>query len=71
MAHFPMNPQRSEIAMKVSSILIQYDKEKLEAIRRCLKDEAELQTELTGRLQTLYEKHVPEEVRQGIENREG
>ncbi|MEA5026015.1 hypothetical protein DesLBE_3961 [Desulfitobacterium sp. LBE] len=57
--------------MKVSSILIQYDKEKLEAIRRCLKDEAELQTELTGRLQTLYEKHVPEEVRQGIENREG
>lgn len=57
--------------MKKSTIQIQYDKEKLEAIRRCLKDEAKLEIELTAFLQTLYEKHVPEEVRMGVESREG
>ncbi|WP_173361736.1 DUF6103 family protein [Desulfitobacterium hafniense] len=57
--------------MKTSTIQIQYDKEKLEAIRHCLKDEVKLEIELTAFLQTLYEKHVPEEVREGIESQEG
>ncbi len=56
--------------MRTSTIRLQYDTGKLDAIRCCLKDESELQTELNAWFQALYEKHVPEEVRRDIENRE-
>jgi hypothetical protein len=54
--------------MKTSTIQIGYSTEKLDSIRCYLKDEAELQTELTALLQTLYEKHVPKEVQERIES---
>lgn len=56
--------------MKESTIQIQYDAEKLHAIRQYMKEETELQTELDTLLQTLYEKHVPAPVREYIESQD-
>lgn len=56
--------------MKTSIIQLQYDTGKLDAIRCCLRDERELQSELIAWLQTLYEKYVPEEVCRDIEKRQ-
>ena len=53
--------------MKTSTIQIQYSAQRLDAILSYMKDGAELQTELAVLLQTLYEKHVPKEVREHIE----
>lgn len=57
--------------MKKSTIPIQYDAKKLHAIRQHIKNEAELQDGLDALIQTLYEKHVPAEVREKIESRKG
>lgn len=56
--------------MKKSSIQFQYDTEKLRAIHQYMKDETELQAELDTFLQTLYEEHVPDPVREYIESRD-
>lgn len=57
--------------MKVSTIQIQYDTEKLCVLRKYMKNEAELEAGLESFLQNLYEKHVPAEVRETIDrNRE-
>lgn len=55
--------------MKVSTIQIQYDTEKLCVLRKYMKDERELETGLEALLQTLYEKHVPAEVRETIDQK--
>lgn len=56
--------------MKNSTIQIQYDDEKLRAIRQYMNDEEELQDGLEALLQMLYEKYVPADVRECIESRE-
>ncbi len=55
--------------MKVSTIQIQYDTEKLCVLRKYMKDEAELEAGLESFLQTLYEKYVPAEVRETIDRK--
>jgi len=55
--------------MKVSTIQIQYDTEKLCVLRKYMKDEAELKAGLESFLQNLYEKHVPTEVRDTVDRK--
>lgn len=55
--------------MKLSTIHIRYDAEKLRILREYMKDEAALPTELEFQLQALYEQHVPAEVRETIDRR--
>lgn len=55
--------------MKLSTIHIQYDAEKLCVLQKYLKDEAVLPAELESQLQALYEQHVPAEVRESIDRR--
>lgn len=55
--------------MKLSTIHIRYDAEKLRVLRQYIKDEAELQADLESLLQALYETHVPAEVRENIDGR--
>lgn len=55
--------------MKLSIIQIQYDAEKLSVLQKYMKDEAALPAELESQLQSLYEQHVPVEVREAIERR--
>lgn len=52
--------------MKVSTVQIRYDSEKLRTLRKHM-NEAELRTGLEALLQALYEKHVPAEVRETID----
>jgi hypothetical protein len=56
--------------MKKTTVKISFEAEKLHAIHRYMKDEAELQAELDALLQALYEKHVPTPVREYIESRD-
>ena len=54
--------------MKKANITISYDEEKLNAIRVHLEmKNLDLDTELTGVLNTLFNKHVPSSVRNYIE----
>lgn len=53
--------------METSTIRIQYDSEKLRMLKRYTRDEAGLPTVLEAYLQTLYERHVPAEVRKSID----
>ena len=55
--------------IKESSILIFYAAEKLEALQQYMKDEAEMQASLQAQLQTLYEIHVPAEIRENIDRK--
>lgn len=55
--------------MKLSTIYIQYDAEKLCVLCKYMKDEAVLPTEMESQLQALYEQHVPAEVRESIDRR--
>ena len=55
--------------MKQSTVQIRYDAEKLRVLRQYVKDEAELQAGLESLLQSLYERHVPAEVRKTIDGR--
>ena len=54
--------------MKLSTIQIQYDKEKLSAIRHYMKDESKLEADMEARLQELYVKYVPVKIRNGVSN---
>lgn len=54
--------------MKESSIQISYAAEKLEVLRQYIEAE-KLQADLESLLQTLYEKHVPDEVRKTIDRK--
>lgn len=57
--------------MRKATVQIQYDAEKLCAIRQYMgKKDADLQTELDDVMQKLYEKHVPAPVREYIESRD-
>lgn len=56
--------------MKLDTIQIRYNTEKLCIIRQYMDDIA-LQAELQAQLQTLYEKYVPAEIRAGIDSQEG
>ena len=56
--------------MKLDTIQIRYNTEKLCIIRQYMDDTA-LQAELQAQMQTLYEKHVPAEIRAGIDSQEG
>ena len=57
--------------MKKANITIIYDEEKLNAIRVHLElKKLDLDTELTGVLNTLFNKHVPPSVRNYIELRD-
>jgi hypothetical protein len=57
--------------MRKSTVQIQYDAEKLRAIRQYMgKEDTEFQAELEDFLQKLYEEHVPAPVREYIESRE-
>ncbi|WP_197723834.1 DUF6103 family protein [Methylomusa anaerophila] len=62
--------ERSAKLMKLDTIQIRYNTEKLCILRHYIDDTA-LQTELQAQLQTLYEKHVPAEIRAGIDSQEG
>jgi hypothetical protein len=54
--------------MKKSNITISYDEEKLNAIRLFLTQKnLDLDTELTGVLDSLFKKHVPSSVRDFLE----
>ena len=54
--------------MKKSTVTITYDEEKLNAIKLFLtQKDIDLDTELTGVLDTLFKKHVPPSVRSFIE----
>lgn len=48
---------------------IEYDADKLSALRQYMPDESALKAGLENLLQELYEKHVPAEVREYIESR--
>lgn len=54
--------------MKKSSIQIPYGAEKLEFLRQYIEAE-KLQADMESLLQTLYEKHVPAEVRETIDKK--
>jgi len=57
--------------MRKATIQIQYDAEKLRAIRQYKgKNEAAFNNELEDVIQKLYEKHVPAPVREYIESRD-
>ena len=57
--------------MRKATIKIQYDAEKLCAIRQYIgKNDTEFQAEMEDFMQKLYEKHVPAPVREYIERRE-
>lgn len=57
--------------MKQASITIKYDEEKLNAVRQYMqKKDADLEAELSEVLGKLYEKYVPQAVREYIESRE-
>ena len=53
--------------MKITTIQISYDTEKLYALRQYMKDGKILEEGLEAFLQTQYEKHVPSNVRETIE----
>lgn len=53
--------------MKISTIQISYDTEKLYALRQYVKDGKTLEEGLEVFLQAQYEKHVPSKVRETIE----
>lgn len=57
--------------MKKDSIVISLEAEKLRAIKKYMeKKEADLQLEMVDQLQKLYEKYVPANVREYIDERE-
>lgn len=57
--------------MKKDTIVISLEAEKLRAIKKYMdKKEADLQMEMTDQLQKLYEKYVPANVREYIDERE-
>ena len=57
--------------MKKATVQIQYDAEKLCAIRQYMgKNDVALDNELEDLMQKLYEKHVPAPVREYIESRD-
>ena len=57
--------------MKKDTIAISIDAEKLSAIKKYMeKKEADLQKEMAEQLQRLYEKYVPANVREYIDERE-
>lgn len=57
--------------MKKDTIVISLEAEKLRAIKKYMeKKEADLQAEMVGQLQKLYEKYVPANVREYIDDRE-
>lgn len=57
--------------MKKDTIAISLEAEKLRAIKKYMdKKEADLQEEMTDQLQKLYEKYVPANVREYIDERE-
>lgn len=57
--------------MKQAAITIKYDEEKLNAVRQYMqKKDADLEAELSEVLGKLYEKYVPQAVREYIESRE-
>ncbi len=57
--------------MKKDTIAISLDAEKLRAIKKYMeKKEADLQKEMAEQLQRLYEKYVPANVREYIDERE-
>lgn len=57
--------------MKKDTISISLESEKLRAIKKYMeKKEADLQKEMTDQLQKLYEKYVPANVREYIDERE-
>ncbi|HQK35726.1 MAG TPA: DUF6103 family protein [Spirochaetales bacterium] len=55
--------------MKASAVQIEYDADKLSALRQYMPVESALKAGLENLLQELYEKHVPAEVREYIESR--
>lgn len=55
--------------MEASTIQIRYDSEKLRVLGRYMKDESELTERLEAFMQTLYERHVPADVRESIERK--
>lgn len=57
--------------MQISEIKLICDSEKLCVLRRYVRDEGEPQTSLEAFLKTLYEKNVPLDVRESIEDRIG
>jgi hypothetical protein len=62
--------ERSAKLMKQDTVQIRYNNEKLYILLQYMDDTA-LQDELQAQLQTLYEKHVPAEIRAGIDSQEG
>ncbi len=55
--------------MKQTAVTVKYDTEKLRAIQKYLvKKEIDLQGELAEQLDRLYEKHVPNQVREFLED---
>lgn len=57
--------------MKIDTITISLDAEKLRAIKKYMeKKEADLQNDMAEQLQRLYEKYVPANVREYIDERE-
>lgn len=57
--------------MKQAAITIKYDEEKLNAVRQYMqKKDTDLEVELSEVLGRLYEKYVPQAVREYIESRE-
>ena len=57
--------------MKIDTIVISLEAEKLRAIKKYMeKKEADLQAEMADQLQKLYEKYVPANVREYIDERE-
>ena len=57
--------------MKKETIAISLEAEKLRAIKKYMeKKEADLQSEMADQLQKLYEKYVPANVREYIDERE-
>lgn len=57
--------------MKKDTVVVSLEAEKLRAIRKYMvKKEADLQMELADQLQKLYEKYVPANVREYIDERE-
>ena len=57
--------------MKIDTIVISLEAEKLRAIKKYMeKKEADLQDEMADQLQKLYEKYVPANVREYIDERE-
>lgn len=56
--------------MKLAAITIKYDEEKLNAIRQYMgKKDADFEAELNEVLGKMYEKYVPQAVREYIESR--